>query len=51
MKRDAALAALNSNYRAIESGAPFNVSWGCYEETGPHVKVSVAEVARSQKMD
>lgn len=40
--------------RRIESKVPFNVSevlWGSDTETKPHIKVSVAEVGRSQKID
>lgn len=54
MKRDMALAALNSNYRERERERclwmSIEVLRGLDMETEPHIKVSVAEVGRSQKM-
>lgn len=55
MKRDAALAALNSNYieqwRARCLLMSLEVFWGSDMETKPYIKVSVAEVGGSQKID
>lgn len=47
MKRDAPLAALNSNYRErLRARCLFNVSRGIMEPE-PHIKVGVAEAGRS----
>lgn len=55
MKRDAALAALNSNYREQWRARcllmSLEVFWGSDMETEPYIKVSVAEVGGSHKID
>lgn len=54
MKRDVALAALNSNYRDRHRARcllmSLEVLWGSDMEPEPQVKVSVAEVGGSRKI-